>query len=78
MSLAFAETPAASLASRPAFAPADAAVDARRGRVSARLRLRHAGERDLRIAWELAGPADAPVVIAGGGISADQPRALRS
>ena len=74
MSLAFAETPVACPASCPAFAPADAAVDAavdaRRGRVSTRLRLRHAGERDLRIAWELAGPADAPVVIAAGGISA--------
>ena len=36
------------------------AVDARDPRrVSTRLRLRHAGERDLRIAWELAGPPNA-------------------
>lgn len=74
MSLAFAETPAPCAASRPSFSAADAAavaaVDARRGRVPARLRLRHAGEHDLVIAWELAGPDDAPVVIAAGGISA--------
>lgn len=48
----------------------DAAPVALRGEVPARLRLRHAGERELTIAWELVGPADAPVVLAAGGISA--------
>ena len=45
-------------------------ADAIRGHVPVRLRLRHAGERDLRVAYELVGPAGAPVVIAAGGISA--------
>lgn len=51
-------------------APADAAPVALRGCTATRLRLRHAGERDVAIAWELVGPADAPVVLAAGGISA--------
>lgn len=37
-----------------------------------RLPLRHAGWRELRIAYECQGPADAPVVIVAGGISADR------
>lgn len=70
MSLALADASAACHARVP-FVPTDATpADAVRGRVSARLRLRHAGERELSIAWELVGPADAPVVIAAGGISA--------
>ena len=44
--------------------------DARRGVVDAVLATRHAGTRKLRIAYELAGPAGAPVVFVAGGISA--------
>jgi homoserine O-acetyltransferase len=50
--------------------PETAVPVAARGQLAARLRLRHAGERDVTIAWELVGPADAPVVLAAGGISA--------
>lgn len=48
---------------------ADAAV-AIRGRLRKLLTLRHAGVRDVEIAYELVGPADAPVALAAGGISA--------
>ena len=44
--------------------------DARRGGIDAVLPTRHAGTRKLRIAYELAGPAGAPVVFVAGGISA--------
>ena len=44
--------------------------DARRGSIDAVLPTRHAGTRKLRIAYELAGPAGAPVVFVAGGISA--------
>ena len=44
--------------------------DARRGSIDAVLSTRHAGTRKLRIAYELAGPAGAPVVFVAGGISA--------
>ena len=68
---AFADASDACRTPHAPFVPDDTtAADALRGRLPARLTLRHAGERDLRIAWELAGPADAPVVIAAGGISA--------
>ena len=43
---------------------------ARRGAFHAQLKLRHAGARSLRIAWECQGPKDAPVLIVAGGISA--------
>lgn len=46
------------------------ATAATRGRLRASLALRHAGLRDVEIAYELVGPADAPVVLAAGGISA--------
>ena len=49
-----------------------AARDAERGEVACRLALRHAGERDVRIAWELNGPAGAPLLIVAGGISANR------
>ncbi|PNS07430.1 Homoserine acetyltransferase [Lysobacter silvestris] len=48
------------------------ALDAERGEVACRLALRHAGARDVRIAWELNGPADAPLLIVAGGISANR------
>jgi homoserine O-acetyltransferase/O-succinyltransferase len=41
-----------------------------RGRLRTSLTLRHAGVRNVEIAYELIGPADAPVVLAAGGISA--------
>ena len=43
---------------------------ARRGEFEAVLPLRHGGTPRVRIAWELAGPDDAPVVMVAGGISA--------
>ena len=41
-----------------------------RGEIVRKLTLRHAGERELRIAYECQGPIGAPVVIVAGGISA--------
>ncbi len=55
---------------RPFAATSSDARQAIRGRVTTRLQLRHAGERDLQIAYELIGPVGAPVVLAAGGISA--------
>lgn len=43
-----------------------------RGHVDVVLPMRHAGTRRLRLAWELAGPAGAPLVLVSGGISADR------
>ncbi len=48
----------------------DAAPSAVRGEVTARLAMRHAGERVLRLRYELVGRAHAPVVLVAGGISA--------
>src|SRR5690606_6524833 len=42
----------------------------RRGVFELALPLRHAGSRQVRIAWEIAGPVGAPVVLVAGGISA--------
>jgi homoserine O-acetyltransferase len=44
--------------------------DAFTGEIARTLLLRHAGERHVRIAFECQGPADAPLVIVAGGISA--------
>lgn len=49
------------------FADAPVAV---RGSLRTTLELRHAGARVVEIGYELIGPADAPVVLAAGGISA--------
>lgn len=57
-------------ASRASAVAATADADATRGRIDAILPMRHAGERRVRIAWELAGAAGAPVVLVAGGISA--------
>ena len=46
------------------------ASDAQRGHVDVLLPMRHAGTRRLRLAYELLGAADAPVVFVAGGISA--------
>lgn len=43
-----------------------------RGTVDVLLPMRHAGARRLRLAYELAGPEGAPVVLVSGGISADR------
>lgn len=57
--------------SAASFAPADAQpVAASRGSVTLDLQLRHAGRRQAHIGYELVGPADAPVVLVAGGISA--------
>lgn len=59
----------------PPTAPVAAAmrgdeVPATRGSIDAVLATRHAGVRPLRLQYELVGPADAPVVVLAGGISA--------
>lgn len=51
-------------------AETDDAPQVRRGTVDAVLATRHAGTRKLRLAYELVGPAGAPVVFVAGGISA--------
>ena len=51
-------------------APVDRALSAVRGDVEVRLAMRHAGERVVRLRYELVGPAGAPVVLVAGGISA--------
>ena len=43
-----------------------------RGHADVVLPMRYAGARRLRLAWELAGPEGAPVVLVSGGISADR------
>lgn len=70
-------------AALPRLADASARVDAadfssprshvaERGVLDATLAMRHAGIRRLRIAWELQGAADAPVLLVQGGISANR------
>lgn len=54
----------------PPNAPQDAACHAVRGDIGAVLSMRHAGPRPVRLRYELVGPADAPVVLLAGGISA--------
>jgi len=53
-----------------ASAPPSASLAAVRGRLRIALPLRHAGTREVEIAYESIGPNDAPVVLAAGGISA--------
>jgi homoserine O-acetyltransferase len=55
---------------RAAQAPGPDAGRVRIGSIDAVLATRHAGTRKLRLAYELVGPADAPVVFVAGGISA--------
>ncbi|MEZ0472350.1 homoserine O-succinyltransferase MetX [Luteimonas salinilitoris] len=50
--------------------PAAPAGDAVRGSVEVELALRHAGSQRVRLAWEIQGAAEAPVVLVAGGISA--------
>jgi len=64
---AAAGTATASPSPPPASVPAPAAV---RGEVSLRMRMRHAGLREVKVGFELHGPDDAPVVLVAGGISA--------
>jgi homoserine O-acetyltransferase len=56
----------------PHVADAPSAIRAVRGNVRATLSMRHAGERSVDIAWEAVGPADAPVLVVAGGISANR------
>ncbi|MDH5834676.1 homoserine O-succinyltransferase MetX [Luteimonas kalidii] len=74
--MSFVDLPARSLpphdavvVASPHVAPT-ATVEARRGTFDATLTLRHGGLQTVRIAWELAGPAGAPVALVAGGISA--------
>lgn len=53
-----------------ADAPTDRRTPAMRGEFAAVLPLRHAGPRAVRVRYEWAGPAGAPVVVLAGGISA--------
>ena len=74
-SAAAAHEPAASAEAHAATAPADAA---RCGESVVRLQPKYAGGvRRVCVRWSLAGPADAPLVIVQGGISADR-RAVAS
>jgi len=61
--------PVRAVAAVPHLRPVPPPV-ARRGEVMVRLRMRHAGERAVRLGYELAGDEDAPVVFVAGGISA--------
>ena len=60
------------LPAAPDAASAADGVSVRTGRADVLLHMRYAGTRKLRLAWELAGPAGAPVVLVAGGISADR------
>jgi len=62
--------PGAAAASASAWAAGAADGAARRGEFEVALALRHGGQPRVRIAWELVGPDDAPVVLVAGGISA--------
>jgi Homoserine acetyltransferase len=50
--------------------PGDAIAPAVRGEIAVSLPMRHAGTRELRLRYEVQGPADAPAVFVAGGISA--------
>ncbi len=54
----------------PSNAEAEAGAAAVRGEVTVQLTMRHAGTRTLQLRYERVGPADAPVVLVAGGISA--------
>ena len=54
----------------PISVPLDAATPAVRGEIAAVLSMRHAGQRPVRLRYELVGRRDAPVVLLAGGISA--------
>ncbi|MGJ4804066.1 homoserine O-succinyltransferase MetX [Luteimonas sp. SDU82] len=62
--------PPPAAASADARAPVADPSGARRGVLEVAIPLRHAGPRPVRIAWEIVGPEDAPVVLVAGGISA--------
>ena len=62
----------AALAPTPVSTLAPAGHAVVRGHVDVVLPMRHAGTRRLRLAYELAGPEGAPVVLVSGGISADR------
>ena len=62
--------PPPAAATAEARVPGADAAGPRRGVLEPTLSLRHAGPRQVRLAWELNGPADAPVVLVAGGISA--------
>jgi homoserine O-acetyltransferase len=59
-------------AALPWGTPCDAPPCVRRGHVELLLQTRYAGVRTVRVAYELTGHEDAPVVLVAGGISADR------
>jgi homoserine O-acetyltransferase len=52
------------------LAPPSPPAISQTGEITRKLTLRHAGTRNVRIAYECQGPADAPLVIVAGGVSA--------
>ncbi|KAG1538826.1 hypothetical protein G6F50_014605 [Rhizopus delemar] len=54
----------------PVSVPVDDRVHAERGEFAAVLSMRHAGPSPVRLRYEWVGPANAPVVVLAGGISA--------
>jgi len=56
----------------PVSVPVEDRVHAVRGEFAAVLDMRHAGPRAIRLRYECVGPADAPVVVLAGGISANR------
>lgn len=67
---------AAQFASHPFVSPysfeSAQARDAIRGTVELDLSLRYAGQRKLRVGYEVVGPVDAPAILVAGGISANR------
>ncbi|PZU26166.1 MAG: homoserine O-succinyltransferase [Stenotrophomonas sp.] len=68
--MSFATATAVQLAPIALIDRADSSVAAVRGEIEVQLRMRHAGQRALRLRYELVGAANAPVVLVAGGISA--------
>lgn len=56
----------------PASVPLEDHVHAERGELAVALPMRHAGLQPVRLRYEWVGPADAPVVVLAGGISANR------
>ncbi|MEG1681933.1 MAG: homoserine O-succinyltransferase, partial [Stenotrophomonas sp.] len=68
--MSFATATAVQLAPIALIDRADSSSAAVRGEIEVQLRMRHAGQRALRLRYELVGVAGAPVVLVAGGISA--------
>ncbi len=68
--MSFATATVAQLYPVASTASADSSAPAVRGEIEVQLRMRHAGQRALRLRYELVGAAGAPVILVAGGISA--------